>query len=89
MNRSRKYVARLEAGSRRPALDDLLRLSVIYSKKFEIYFAERLKEARATVRAGLPQLPVTISDHASYRQRRHTLDRIEQSLLAEPDAYGD
>jgi transcriptional regulator with XRE-family HTH domain len=89
MNRSRKYVLRLEKGAREPSLDDLLRLSVIYNRTFETYFAERLKSARATVRAGLPQLPVTISNHAAFRQRQHTLDRIEHDLLAETDEYDD
>lgn len=89
MNRSRKYVLRLEKGAREPSLDDLLCLSVIYNRTFEDYVATRLKVARATVRAGLPQLPVTISNHAGFRQRCHTLDRIERDLLAEAEAHGD
>ncbi len=89
MNRGRKYVHRLEQGKREPSLDDLLRLSVIYNRTFEDYVATRLKAARATVRAGLPQLPASISNHAGFRQRRYTLDRIEHDLLAEAEDHGD
>lgn len=88
MNRSRKYVLRLENGSRAPSFEDVLLLSVIYNKTFEAHFAERLKDARATVRAGLPQLPVSTPNQINFQQRRYTLDRIESELLNETDAYG-
>lgn len=88
MNRNRKFVARLEKGERPPTLDDLLCLSVIYGRTFESFYAERLESARATVRAGLPQLPSSLSSHASFRQRRHTLERIERDLLTQTGADG-
>ena len=89
MNRSRKYVLRLEKGTRQPSLDDLLMLSVIYNRTFEAFFAERLSSARATVRAGLPQLPETVSDQVGFQKRRYTLDRIEGDLLSEAETYDD
>ncbi len=68
MNRGRGYVGRLEAGNCLPLLEDLLALSVIYNKTFEDHFTERLSAARATVRAGLPQLPISVGDQAAFRQ---------------------
>lgn len=89
MNRSRKYILRLEKGARQPSLDDLLMLSVIYNRTFEAFFAERLATARATVRAGLPQLPDKVSDQVNFQKRRFTLDRIEGDLLNEVEIYDD
>lgn len=87
MNRSRKHIYRLEKGSQNPSLEDILCLTVIYNKTFEHHFAERLSAARATVRAGLPQLPTTIVDHAEFRQRKYTLERIEAELINEDQDY--
>lgn len=84
MNRCRQHLHQLESGEKQPSLDDLLLFSVIYNKTFEDHFAERLSAARATARAGLPQLPVSQDDTSASRQRRYTLDRIEADLLREP-----
>ena len=89
MNRCRRHIGRLETGESQPTLEDLLALSAIYNRTFESYFAERLAAARATVRAGLPQLPISVGDQAAFRQRKFTLDRLEADLLREPQSYGD
>ncbi len=89
MNSRRKQIRYLETGTKVPSLDDLFMLSVIYNRTFEDHFAERMRAARATVRAGLPQLPVSAGPKMLARQRQFTLDRIEADLLREPNPHGD
>ena len=88
MGISRKHWRRLETGKREPTFKELLILTTIFNRTFENHVIEKLSEARATVRAGLPLLPHAVREQVDFAKRRQTLDRIEEALLKPDDEYG-
>ena len=88
INSNRRHMSALEIGKCDPTLDELLALSVIYNKTFEDHFAERMTKARATVRAGMLNLPAQVANYQAFKARDSSLSRIEDRLLQERDAYG-
>lgn len=90
MGISRKHWSRLERGKRAPSFRELLILTIIFNRTFENHVSETLSEARATVRAGIPQLATSVREQVDFTKRRQTLDRIEADLMRpDSEVYGN
>lgn len=79
-------VSDLERGRNLPRLEEIIVLSLIYGRSFESLFAELVKEARATLRKRLTNLPDNFRQYAGTLNREHSLERFRLSLETEdPD----
>ena len=57
LNISRGQMRRIEQGAVEPKLREIVALSLLYGRSFEAFFADVMQEAKATLQAGLEELP--------------------------------
>ena len=75
-------ISDLETGRRRPKLEEIIRLSQIYGRSFEAFFAEVLEEARKDMEARLETLPAARL-FSGTRNRTYSLERLAGRLAAD------
>ncbi len=77
-----------EKGNLMPAVEQLVKLSLIYERSFEGLYDEVVRDARQKLLARLESLPQDVRDCAGTFNRSGTLERLRQRLVAEIDEYG-
>lgn len=80
-------VSTLEVGSKRPTLEEILDLSLIYGRSFESFFSTLLSERKATLLQRLERLPNLRRTTAETYNRPGSLRRLKQ-LLRRPEDHG-
>lgn len=77
----------LEGGTRRPTLEQIIDLSLIYGRSFESLFGVLLDERRLHLRAALERLPEQAQPTAETYNRAASIKRLKRRLN-EPASYG-
>ena len=77
----------LEQGKRRPSLEQIIDLSLIYGRSFESLFAEVMAERHAHLRKRIESVPVNHKRTAQTFNRERSLKRLRERL-DKPPAYG-
>lgn len=77
---SQSVVSALERGQRRPGLEQICTLSMIYGRNFESLFADLLDQARDDLRERIATLPATIVGNPGTLNREASLQRLERRL---------
>ena len=77
-----KGVAALEKGAVPPTVEQLCRLSIIYSRSFSDLYQELTQQARHDLFRNLPDLPERGEDESTTSNRDNTLKRLEKELTA-------
>lgn len=80
-------VSELEQGRRRPSLEQIIELSLIYGRSFESFFAELVAERQKDLRRRLKRLPEAGTTTAHTFNRAASLKRLQQRLK-EIDQHG-
>lgn len=73
-------VSAMERGKRRPSLEVIIDLSLIYGRSFESLFDEIMKERRKILRKRLRDIPKDVPQTAATFNRSASLTRLRQSL---------
>lgn len=73
-------VSELEQGRRRPSLEQIIELSLIYGRSFESFFAELLTERQIDLEKRLTRLPKTGTKTAHTFNRDASLKRLRERL---------
>lgn len=80
-------VSDLEQGRRRPSLEEVIDLSLIYGRSFESLFAEVMTEAKEHLSVRQGTLPLPSRPTALTFNRPSSLERLKRRL-AQPEDYG-
>jgi len=80
-------VSDLESGSRRPNLEQIMSLSLIYGRSFEAFFAEVMDGCTRRLKRRLKHLPTNIRDTAHTFNRQTSLQVLHERL-AKPIPHG-
>lgn len=81
-------VSELECGRRRPNLDQIVTLSLIYGRSFESFFAERMKVARDKLRTRILHMPEGVRSYVETFNREASIDRLARRLADEDTDHG-
>ncbi len=73
-------VSELEQGQRRPSLEQIIDLSLIYGRSFESFFGELLSERQAALQKRLKRLPTLTKTTAHTFNRTSSLSRLKKRL---------
>jgi DNA-binding XRE family transcriptional regulator len=73
-------IGALEKGKRRPTVEQVCMLSLVFGRSFESLFADNLEAGRARLRANLPALPATRVLTAETFNRKASLERLQRRL---------
>jgi len=76
-------VSELEQGHRRPSLEQIIELSLIYARSFESFFGELLAERQQVLQDRLKRLPALGRDTAHTFNRTSSLTRLKQRLASQ------
>ncbi|MFO6466252.1 helix-turn-helix transcriptional regulator [Jannaschia sp. KMU-145] len=76
-------VSDLEQGRRRPNLEQIIELSLIYGRSFESFFAELLTERQTTLQVRLGRLPEIRKPTAHTFNRANSLSRLKKRLASQ------
>ena len=80
-------VSELELGRRRPSLEQIIELSLIYGRSFESFFGELLTERQEALLQRLKRLPAVTNTTAQTFNRANSLKRLTRRLASQLD-YG-
>jgi transcriptional regulator with XRE-family HTH domain len=80
-------VSELEQGRRRPSLEQIIELSLIYGRSFESFFAELLTECQVELQKRLKRLPEVTKTTAHTFNRANSLKRLTRRLASQIE-YG-
>jgi transcriptional regulator with XRE-family HTH domain len=81
-------VSELEQGRRRPSLEQIIELSLIYARSFESLFGELLTERQVELHKRLKRLPDVDKPTAHTFNRANSLKRLTKRLASQID-YGN
>ena len=80
-------VSELEQGQRRPSLEQIIDLSLIYGRSFESLFGELLSERQKALQNRLKRMPKLAKATAHTFNRASSLSRLERRLASQLE-YG-
>ncbi|RLJ40692.1 helix-turn-helix protein [Litoreibacter meonggei] len=80
-------VSDLELGLKRPNLEQIIELSLLYGKSFESFFGELLAERQRVLHKRLGRLPKVIKPSAHTFNRTRSLERLRKRLKSQIE-YG-
>ena len=78
-------VSDLEMGNKRPGLEAIIDLSLIYGRSFESFFGEVMDERRALLAKRLDTLPALAKPTAETFNRDRSLRRLRHRLATSPN----
>ena len=81
-------VSELEQGRRRPNLEQIVELSLIYGRSFESFFGELLAERQITLQKRLKRLPELIKQTANTFNRTSSLRCLKRRLASQIEHGG-
>lgn len=76
-------VSDLECGRKRPTLEQIITLSLIYGRTFESYFSDMMKIARAGLQRRIVRMPGNSRSYVRTFNRRSSIDRLARRLAAQ------
>jgi transcriptional regulator with XRE-family HTH domain len=76
-------VSDLEQGRRRPSLEQIIDLSLIYGRSFESFFGALLDERQTALQKRLKRLPVLTKTTAHTFNRASSLSRLRRRLASQ------
>jgi len=76
-------VSELEQGHRRPSLEQIIELSLIYARSFESFFGDLLAERQLALQDRLGRLPALGRDTAHTFNRTSSLARLKRRLASQ------
>jgi len=79
------FVSELEKGHRRPSLEQIIELSLIYGRSFESLFGELLAERQQVLKERLQRLPDLGKSTAHTFNRASSLSRLKKRLANQLD----
>jgi transcriptional regulator with XRE-family HTH domain len=82
-------ISDLERGRRRPALRQIVRLSVIYGRSFESLFAEEMREAEEALRVRIIGMPIAACRLANTYNRDASIERLARRLADQQSYHGE
>jgi len=80
-------VSKLENGARRPDLEQIITLSLIYGRSFEAFFADVMDDCTRRLKRRLKHLPNNVRDTAHTFNRAASLKALHERI-AEPIPHG-
>jgi len=80
-------VSELELGRRRPSLEQIIELSLVYGRSFESFFGELLTERQEALLKRLKRLPAVTNTTAHTFNRANSLKLLKRRLASQLD-YG-
>jgi transcriptional regulator with XRE-family HTH domain len=87
LSRHQSLVSELEKGLRRPSLEQIIDLSLIYGRSFESFFGALLDERQAALQKRLKRLPTPAKTTAHTFNRANSLVRLRRRLASQLE-YG-
>ncbi|MEL7190609.1 MAG: helix-turn-helix transcriptional regulator [Pseudomonadota bacterium] len=85
---SRYRLGRLEKGSKEPTLKEIIRLSLLYGRSFEAFFADHMQSAKELMWRNLSKIKPGPGQTADTVNRERTLARLDEDLDPQRDVYG-
>jgi transcriptional regulator with XRE-family HTH domain len=73
----------IEMGRRRPTLEEICTLSVIYGRTFESFFGEVMEEVKANLRTRILTMPKNTRTYAGTLNRDKSIERLARRLAEE------
>jgi hypothetical protein len=70
-------------GRRRPTLEEICTLSVIYGRTFESFFGEVMEEVKANLRTRILTMPKNTRTYAGTLNRDKSIERLARRLAEE------
>jgi len=80
-------ISELEQGQRRPSLEQIIDLSLIYGRSFESLFSELLAERQVAMQKRLERLPTLTKKTAHTFNRASSISRLQKRLASQIE-YG-
>lgn len=80
---NQSLVSELEKGHRRPSLEQIVELSLIYGRSFESLFGELLTERQNVLHKRLKRLPEPARNTANTFNRASSLKTLERRLVSQ------
>lgn len=81
-------VSELERGRKRPTLDQIVTLSLIYGRSFESLFAGVMQAVREQLRSRILKMPTDVRSYVATFNRESSIDRLARRLADDDSAYG-
>ena len=81
-------VCEMEQGRKRPTLEQIVTLSLIYGRSFESLLAELMKSARDQLRKRILRMPTGVRSYVGTFNRDASIERLAQRLADDEAKYG-
>ena len=88
LDHHQSHISDLEQGQVRPTLSEIMKLSLVYGRSFEQFFATIMSECHIELRERLKALPKSRSGAPGTYNRASSLMKLRERLKAENATYG-
>lgn len=88
MDEHQPLVSELERGHKRPRLEQIVTLSLIYGRSFESLFAELMTDAKARLQQRIVHMPNGVRSYVGTFNRDGSIERLARRLADDQTGYG-